>query len=134
MTHVHAIIVYPSNLTTKECEVLRLLCEGKTRAEIALRLHRTFSTVSKHIEAIAQKFDAHSAAEIVSVAVAHGMVQIKIVSQSAQRALIQCLLIVLLIAGQHMDVRQPPRLGRQSARLIRIRTENQQQKGDLWTS
>lgn len=131
MSHVHAVIVHPGPLTQAETRVLKYLCEGCMRKEIARRLFRSYGCVSKQIESIADKLDAHSAAEIVSVAVAQGMVDIKILQAGAQRALIQCLLIALLTAGQYMDVRQPPRPGRQSARLIRIRPETNL-RGNLW--
>lgn len=119
-----ARILSTEGLTEKEAEVLRQLCEGRMRAEIAVRLHRTLSTVSRHIESIAEKWDAHSAAEIVAMAVAKGMVEIRITHVSRQAA-IKCLLLAFLIAPQHIDLRQPPRHCRHAPKLLRTRTETQ---------
>lgn len=120
-----ARIINTDGLTEKEAEVLCYLCEGRMRAEIALKIHRTLSTVSRHIESIAEKWDAHSAAEIVSIAVAKGMVEIRIEHTEHRTALIKCLIVALLINPHTIDTRQPPRHCRQSAKLLRIRYETQ---------
>jgi DNA-binding CsgD family transcriptional regulator len=112
-----ARLISTDGLTNKEAEVLRHLCEGRMRAEIAHCLHRTHSTVSRHIESIAEKWDAHSAAEIVAMAVAKGLVDIRI-----QQTVIKCLLLAVLIAPQHIDYRQPPRHGRYFPQHSRTRT------------
>lgn len=66
--------INPSGLTTKELEVLRLLAQGCTNAELARRLHRSPRTVDHHVSAILQKLGAHSRTEAVATAFAHGMV------------------------------------------------------------
>jgi DNA-binding CsgD family transcriptional regulator len=111
-----ARIINTDGLTRKEAEVLRYLCQGLMRSEIAEQLHRTHSTVSRHIESIAGKWDAHSAAEIVAMAVAKGLVDIRI-----QHTVIKCLLLAVLIVPQHIDCRQPPRHSRHPVQLVRAR-------------
>lgn len=115
-----ARIINTEGLTEKEAEVLRHLCEGRMRAEIAVRIHRTLSTVSRHIESIAQKWDAHSAAEIVSMAVAKGMVEISI-NSTGQQTVLKILLLAVMFAPQHIDSRQPPRHCRHQVKLVRSR-------------
>jgi len=75
-------------LTDKESQVLRYLCMGYYRPEIALHLHRTLSTVSKHIEHIAEKLHAHGSTEIVLIAEKMGLVEIKIIQYPEQLLLI----------------------------------------------
>jgi DNA-binding CsgD family transcriptional regulator len=126
-----ARIINTEGLTEKEAEVLRHLCEGRMRAEIAVRIHRTLSTVSRHIESIAQKWDAHSAAEIVSLAVAKGHIEIRIEPSDQRTAMLKCLIIAMLINPNTTDIRQPPRSSRQSVKLFRTRTETQSARSRL---
>ena len=69
-------IIDKQNFTPHECAVLTDLCAGFTRKEIAEKRYRSYGSVSKHVEAIADKLNAHSAAEIVAHAVAKRMVKI----------------------------------------------------------
>lgn len=71
-----ATLINPGPLTKKESAVLLLMCEGKMRKEICSICHRSYGCVSKQIEAIAEKLDAHSAAEIVAKAVGNHFVDI----------------------------------------------------------
>jgi DNA-binding CsgD family transcriptional regulator/tetratricopeptide (TPR) repeat protein len=64
----------PSGLTTKELEVLKLLTQGCTNAQLARRLHRSPRTVDHHISAILQKLGVHSRTEAVAAAFTHGLV------------------------------------------------------------
>ena len=64
----------PSGLTAKERQVLQLLAQGCSSAQLALRLHRSSRTVDHHVSAIFQKLGVHSRAEAVAVAFALGMV------------------------------------------------------------
>ncbi|WIG55759.1 MAG: hypothetical protein OJF61_001547 [Rhodanobacteraceae bacterium] len=58
----------PLGLTTREAEVLRQLCEGRSNAEIAARLHRSVRTVDHHLAAILAKLGVNSRTEAVAVA------------------------------------------------------------------
>jgi len=73
---LHATLTDHPSLTPREQAVLRLLCEGLMRKQIARILHRSYGSVSKHIEAIAEKLDAHSTAEIIAKAVAKHWISI----------------------------------------------------------
>jgi DNA-binding NarL/FixJ family response regulator len=60
-------------LTPRELEVLRLLCDGLNQAKIAKRLVITPKTVGKHIEHILEKLPASSRAEAVAIAYKRGL-------------------------------------------------------------
>lgn len=76
MSKLHVTLNQSGKLTKAESAVLIELCYGLMRKEIARNLLSTPSTVSKHIEHIAEKLEANSAAEIVAKAVANRMVSI----------------------------------------------------------
>jgi DNA-binding NarL/FixJ family response regulator len=59
-------------LTSREHEVLELLTEGLSPAEIAARLVISAKTVGTHLEHIFRKLDVHSRAEAVAVALGAG--------------------------------------------------------------
>ena len=126
MKSLHAIILKRGPLTAKETTVLAYLCEGYQRKEIALRTFRSPSTVAKHVETIAQKFEAHCTAEIVAKAVANGMVEITYVETCSKSAIAIILLLSLIQAVQSFD-HQPYRLSRTAQarvmRLVRVRRE-----------
>jgi DNA-binding NarL/FixJ family response regulator len=61
-------------LTVKELEVLELLAQGGTNAQVARRLHRSPKTVDHHVCALLEKLGVHSRAEAVAAAYARGMV------------------------------------------------------------
>jgi DNA-binding CsgD family transcriptional regulator len=63
----------PSNLTTREVEVLRLLTEGLRNAEIADRLVLSERTVHHHVSAILRKLQASSRTEAVARAATLGI-------------------------------------------------------------
>ncbi|MGN6799495.1 MAG: ATP-binding protein [Gaiellaceae bacterium] len=63
----------PSNLTTREVEVLRLLTEGLRNSEIADRLVLSERTVHHHVSAILRKLEAGSRTEAAARASALGI-------------------------------------------------------------
>ena len=64
----------PSGLTTRELQVLRLLAQGCTNAQLARRLHRSRKTVDHHVGALLEKLGVHSRGEAVAVAHARGII------------------------------------------------------------
>jgi DNA-binding CsgD family transcriptional regulator/tetratricopeptide (TPR) repeat protein len=62
----------PSGLTSKELEVLQLLAQGCSGAQLARRLHRSPKTVDHHVCSLLEKLGVHSRA--VAVAYARGIV------------------------------------------------------------
>jgi DNA-binding CsgD family transcriptional regulator len=58
----------PKGLSDKEFEVLALLVEGCSNAQIARRLHRSTKTIDHHVSAILAKLEVHSRAEAVAAA------------------------------------------------------------------
>jgi len=60
-------------LTGRQGEILRLLAEGLTNAEIGGRLAITSKTAEHHVAAVLAKLDVHSRAEAAAVARQHGI-------------------------------------------------------------
>ncbi len=118
MKRLQAKIIKNGPLSQKECVVLRLLCEGYYRPEIALKLNRTIHTVSSHVEHIAQKLGAHGSTEIVLMAEKMGLVEIRL----TQPAPFYPLFIVFLMSAQLFSSepkRRPPQSPRPAVRLLR---------------
>lgn len=63
-------------LTTRELEVLQLICEGLSNKEIAARLNLSANTIAVHRANIMQALGVHKAAELVMYAVQHGLVHL----------------------------------------------------------
>lgn len=63
-------------LTLREREVLQLLAEGHTNAEIAGLLVLSEKTVEKHRASIMDKLDVHNLAGLVRVAIKHGLIEV----------------------------------------------------------
>jgi DNA-binding NarL/FixJ family response regulator len=63
----------PADLTPREVEVLQLIAEGLTNAEIAERLVVSAATVKSHVNHIFAKIDARDRAQAVVYAYAHGL-------------------------------------------------------------
>ena len=63
----------PAGLTSKEIEVLTLMSEGSTNAELARRLHRSIKTVDHHVSAILGKLGVRSRTEAVAAAFTLGI-------------------------------------------------------------
>ena len=64
----------PAGLTQRQCDVLGMLAEGLSDAEIADRLVLSQRTVNHHVSAVLQAFGARSRREAVSIARARGAV------------------------------------------------------------
>ena len=63
------------NLTKREIDVLSLLAEGLTQAEIAEKLFISPRTVSKHIEHILAKLGVHSRTQAVALALRDALIE-----------------------------------------------------------
>lgn len=109
MKKLRARVVRLGPLTKTESRVLKYLCEGYTRNEIAVhKLIRSPSTVNRHVESIALKLEARCHAEIVSTAIAAGMVLLEFREPDAP--LITRLMVILLmfnVTGSHIEMRGP---------------------------
>ena len=64
-----------SELTSREEEVLALLAEGATNAEIGEQLNISPKTVARHRENIMAKLNLHSKTELVKYAIRKGMIE-----------------------------------------------------------
>ena len=67
----------PAGLTGREIQVLRLLTEGYSNAQLASRLHRSKKTVDNHVSAVLEKLGVHSRTQAIAVAFSLGIVQPK---------------------------------------------------------
>jgi DNA-binding NarL/FixJ family response regulator len=63
------------NLTARESEVLRLLADGLSQADIAGRLFISSKTVATHIEHILEKLEVRSRAQAVAFAYREGLLE-----------------------------------------------------------
>ncbi len=61
-------------LTSRECEILQLLAEGKTNKDVATALNISLYTVETHRSHILQKLHLHNSAELVLYAVRKGII------------------------------------------------------------
>jgi DNA-binding CsgD family transcriptional regulator len=66
----------PSGLTPKEMEILHLLTNGCSTAQLARRLHRSPKTVEHHVSSLLGKLGVHSRAEAIAAAYARGIVSV----------------------------------------------------------
>ena len=64
-----------NNITPREQEVLTLLADGDSNAEIADKLSISPKTVSRHRENIMRKLNLHSRTELVKYAIRKGIIQ-----------------------------------------------------------
>jgi len=62
-----------AGLTARQYEVLQLLGEGASTADIAAMLHLTTETVRNHVRAILRALGAHSRLEAVAIAYRQGL-------------------------------------------------------------
>ena len=73
--HPQAAAPGPDDLTPREREVLGLVAQGATNAEIAEKLVVSENTVKFHMKNILQKLHARNRAEVVAFALKSGLVQ-----------------------------------------------------------
>ena len=64
-------------LSAREIEVLRLVCEGLSNRDIATRLSLSANTVAVHRANIMSALGVHKTAELVVYAIQHGLVDLK---------------------------------------------------------
>jgi len=64
----------PAGLTERQTEVVRLLADGLSNAEIAARLVLSVRTVDSHVAAVLDKLNARTRREAADRAVALGLV------------------------------------------------------------
>lgn len=69
----HLIDSEEPSLTAREREVLQLLAEGRSTADIAERLHLSRKTVGTHREHVMKKLDIHSLAGLAKYAIRAGL-------------------------------------------------------------
>lgn len=62
------------NLTAREREVLRLMCRGRSNAEIATELHLAETTVKTHVGSVFLKLEVRDRAAAIVYAFDHGLV------------------------------------------------------------
>ena len=65
----------PFGLTDRQTEILGLLVEDLTNAEIAARLHLSPKTVDRHVSAVLAKLDVHSREDAARLARGHSLFQ-----------------------------------------------------------
>ena len=58
----------PAGLTDRQVEILRLLADGRTNAEIAARLVLSVRTVDHHVSAVLQKLGVPGRREAIAAA------------------------------------------------------------------
>lgn len=64
-----------NTLARRECEVVRLLAEGKSNKEIAPLMNITVKTVETYRERIMSKLGIHSLAQLIRYAAQNGLVR-----------------------------------------------------------
>lgn len=66
-------IVPPSDLTDREKDIIRLVCDGKTNREIAETLNLSFRTIEVHRKNINRKINTTNVQGVIKYAVEHGI-------------------------------------------------------------
>ena len=66
----------PAGLTNRQIEVLALMADGSSNAEIADRLFISPKTVDHHVSAILAKLEARTRAEAVAIGVKRGLLML----------------------------------------------------------
>jgi len=66
----------PRNLTRREIQILRLVCEGLTNKQIAEGLYISVRTVDAHKNHIMQKLGLKTTAQLIKYAIKHGYVDL----------------------------------------------------------
>jgi DNA-binding NarL/FixJ family response regulator len=75
-----ATLANPAGLTARQTEVLRLLVEGMTNAELAQRLYLSIKTVDHHVSAILTKLDVSNRRAAVRKARDLGILEVGVAS------------------------------------------------------
>jgi DNA-binding CsgD family transcriptional regulator len=75
-----ATLANPAGLTARQTEVLRLLVEGMTNAELAQRLYLSIKTVDHHVSAILNKLDVSNRRAAVRKARELGILELGVAS------------------------------------------------------
>jgi DNA-binding NarL/FixJ family response regulator len=70
-----ATFAFRAELTERELEVLRQMCDGRSNKEIGAKLFITEGTVKTHVKSIFYKLDVISRSEAVSTAIRRGLVR-----------------------------------------------------------
>ncbi|SDS41138.1 response regulator transcription factor [Opitutus sp. GAS368] len=65
------------SLTSRECEVLQLIAEGKTNKQIAAELCISIKTVEKHRQQVMNRLNIHDIAGLTRYAIAKGLIESK---------------------------------------------------------
>lgn len=65
------------SLTARELEVLRLIAQGNTTAEVARLLHRSVKTVEWHRVSLGTKLDVSNRVELARIAIRAGLVDVE---------------------------------------------------------
>jgi len=65
----------PAGLTSREVQVLTLLVQGHTTAELARRLHISAKTIDHHVSSILEKLEVRSRTEAVAAAFGLGIIK-----------------------------------------------------------
>jgi len=63
------------SLTSREIEIVKLICEGKSNQEIANILTRDITTITTHRRNILKKLDIHNVTELIKYAIAQGFMK-----------------------------------------------------------
>lgn len=64
-------------LTERECQILKLLAQGKSTKEIADQVHLSVKTIGTHRSHIMEKLDIHSIAELTKFAILEGLTSLE---------------------------------------------------------
>ena len=65
------------SLTRRERQILTMIAEGMTSAQIAKQLHLSTNTIISHRKSMMSKLDLHTTAEVMRFAMLHGLVKLK---------------------------------------------------------
>ena len=66
------------NLTPREREILTLIAEGESLAEIAQKLSRSLKTIESHRLSLGRKLKASNRVELAKIAISHGLITIDV--------------------------------------------------------
>ncbi len=75
----------PAGLTIREVQVLKLLAQGYTNAQVAGMLYRSTKTVDHHVSAILSKLGVNSRARAVAAALALGITRMPVTVNGGTR-------------------------------------------------